>query len=39
MQEKNQYTLYDIAVIAKVVPSTVSHVVNGVPGKSIRTKA
>lgn len=40
MQEKKQYTLYDIAAIAKVTPSTVSRVVNGVPGisKSTRTK-
>lgn len=40
MQEKKQYTLYDIAAIANVAPSTVSRVVNGVPGisKSTRTK-
>lgn len=40
MQEKKQYTFYDIAAIANVAPSTVSRVVNGVPGisKSTRTK-
>ena len=40
MQEKKQYTLYDIAAIANVAPSTVSRVVNGVPGisKSTRNK-